>query len=59
MVAVSSSKMIVIIYQSTRPHIQENIFSVKVGALLGYYTACSGNSLLMFQDDLSVPSLIS
>jgi hypothetical protein len=25
-------------------------------ALLGYYTACSGNSLPMFQDNLSVPS---
>jgi len=40
MVAVSSSKMFVTIYQSTRPHIQENKFSVAVDAVLGYYTAC-------------------
>jgi len=26
--------------------------------LLGYYAASSGNFLLMFQDDLSVPSLM-
>jgi hypothetical protein len=24
--------------------------------LLGYYTACSGNSLTLFQDNLSIPS---
>jgi hypothetical protein len=32
------------------------ISSCKVSALLRYYEAMSGNSLLMFQDNLSIPS---
>ena len=59
MVAVNSSKMFIAIYQSTGQHIQEKKSSVEVGAPLEYYAACSGNSLPMFWDNLSVLSLIS
>ena len=34
-----------------------DILNGKNAALLGYYAACSGNSLTTFRDNLSVPSL--